>query len=347
MGQILKNWRVLIATSFALVLIVGSFMLARGVESPSLVQASTETALLQAIATKDSDNDGLPDWEEALYGTSPNVTDTFHLGMTDGAAVAKGLIVPKAIADIGVATSTRAVDSTIDYTAAGLTAPIEGTLTDAFAKKFFTLYLAAKQANGGNDLSEADTNTIENQALNSLAASITAAPDFKSARDLTISGSGTDALKAFAADAEAVFKKNASNATTNELVYLQHAVDNTDTTALAHLAAIAKSFRDSAAGLAALPVPQELAAADLALINAMMRISEIDNDFAGVNVDPLTAMLALQQFIQAELTLGEAFGDVGTIYATAGVVVPSGSPGATFVSAITNAATRQQAALNL
>src|SRR3990167_5251431 len=97
MGQILQNWRVITAILFSAVLIVGAFVLARGIESPSSAQASEETALLHAIATKDSDSDGLPDWEEALYGTDPHNQDSFHLGMSDGEAVAKGLIVPKAI----------------------------------------------------------------------------------------------------------------------------------------------------------------------------------------------------------------------------------------------------------
>ena len=91
---------------FSTVLVVGVYMFARSVESPSLAQASTEAALLQAIAAKDSDGDGLSDWEEQLYGTSPTTTDTFKLGMTDGEAVARGLVVPKAIADIPIATSS-------------------------------------------------------------------------------------------------------------------------------------------------------------------------------------------------------------------------------------------------
>ena len=132
MGQILQNWRVLIAAFFAAVLIIGSFMFARSVASTPIAQASTETALLQAIATRDSDGDGLPDWEEALYGTDPRITDTFKLGMTDGAAVAKGLIVPKAIADIRVTMSAP-----VSIGSDGLPPPpAEGTLTAAFAKNF-------------------------------------------------------------------------------------------------------------------------------------------------------------------------------------------------------------------
>ncbi|MFA6519285.1 MAG: hypothetical protein WCT41_00440 [Candidatus Paceibacterota bacterium] len=334
MGErILPHWRVLAATLFSAVLVVGAYILARGIESPSLAQASTETALLQAIASKDSDSDGLPDWEEALYGADPHATDTFHLGMTDGEAVAKGLIVPKAIADIQTVTSTGATSSNIDYAANGVAAPTEGSLTDAFSKNFFSLYVAAKQANGGADLTDAQIQDVENQALKALTTSVAPAPDFKSLRDLTISGGGAEALKAFAVDAEAIFLKNSTTATTSELVYLQYAVDNNDTVALTHLAAIAKAYRNGAAGLSALTVPRELAAQNLALVNALMRISEVINDFAHVNADPLTAMLALQQYLPASQALGKAFADIGDMYAAAGVTLPAGTPGALFLTA--------------
>jgi len=332
MGQILGNWRILAATLFSAVLVVGAYLFARGIESPPVAQASAETALLQAIAAKDSDGDGLPDWEEALYGTDPHNPDSFHLGMTDGDAVAKGLIVPKAIADIVVATSTLAANSTVNYSAEGLPSPAEGTLTDAFAKSFFTLYVSAKQANGGNDLSAADTSNLASQALSSLSSSVTATPDFKSLSALSTIGSGPAALKEFAVNAEAVFTKNKSNATTSEMVYLQYALAGDDTAALSHLASIAKAYRDSAAGLAAIPVPSELAADDTALVNAVMRVSRIIDGLAHLDTDPLTAMLSLQQYVPAAQALGKAFADVSDTYAAAGVMLPPGTPGASFVN---------------
>ncbi len=340
MGQIIRNWQVLAATLFSTVLVVGVYMLARSVESPRTAEASAESALLQAIATKDSDGDGLSDWEEALYGTSSTVTDTFKLGMADGAAVARGLIVPKATADIPIATSSP---STIGSDGLG-DAPAEGTLTAAFAKTFFTLYLAAKQANGGADLSESDMANVANEALNSLASVIAAAPDFKSAKDLTIQGAGAEALREFAVQAEAVLMKNTSGASKSEIFYLQDAVQNNDAEALTHMASIAKQYRDSAVGLAVLPVPAELAADHLALINAMMRVSGITTDFARVNVDPLATMLALKQYPQAVLALGTAFIHIGTIYKTVGISLPAGAPGASFVNLITDVANEQQAA---
>jgi hypothetical protein len=339
MGRILKNWRVLTAGLFAVVIIGGAYFLARDIENPQSAQASTETMLLKAIATKDSDNDGLTDWEESLYGTDPRVADSFNLGITDGQAVKQGLIVPKSIVNIRVATSSD-VSQYIDPSLPP--APAEGTLTDVFARNFLSLYLTAKQNAGDEDLSEDDLSNISNQALNSLSSAIAAAPDFKSAKDLTVSGSGADALRAFAASAEAVLMKNKSNATTSEIIYLQNALLNNDSNAFQYISSIAKVYRDSAVGLSVLPVPKELAQIDLALINAMMRMGEITSDFTRSSTDPLVAMLALQQYPQAAQSLGKVFIDIGGIYSVMGVTLSSGTPGASFVNVISDITTSQE-----
>jgi hypothetical protein len=338
MAQILPNWRVTLAVLFSAVIIVGSFVITRSVESPPTAQASAETALLQAIAAKDSDGDGLPDWEEALYGTDPHIVDTFHLGMTDGEAVAKGLIVPKAVADIKAVTSTS---TTVGVD--GLPPPAaEGTLTSAFSQKFLQLYISAKQANGGADLSSTDTANIAAQVMDSLNSTVVTAPDYKSGKDLTISGAGAAALTTFAADAQVVILKNAAKETTDEITYLGDAIENSDPVALTHLANIAKANRDTAVALAALPVPIELSADDLFLINSIMRVSEIVNDFAHEDSDPLTAMLALQQYLQATQNLWQAFANIHSDYSVAGVVLAPGTPGAAFVN-LTSTITALQA----
>ena len=338
-----SRWGVYTASIISLVLVFGTYILVKNSTHASVAEASAESALLEAIATKDSDGDGLTDWEEALYGTDPHITDSFKLGMTDGEAVARGLVVPKAIADIAVATS-----SPVSFDPDGLPPPpAEGTLTAAFTQHFVTLYLLAKEANGGADLSESDMANIANEALNSLSSVIGAAPDFKSANDLKVSGSGPEALKAFAAAAEAVLRKNTSTATKSEILYLQDAVEKNDATALPYIALIAKGYRDSAIGLSVLTVPQELVADVLTLVNAMIRISEITTDFARVNDDPLAAMLALGQYPAAVQSLGTAFMHIGTVYRESGVSLPSGAPGAPFVNLIEDMASEQAAAKTL
>lgn len=333
MEHVREHWRVLSATLFSSVLIVGVYLVVRDVRTPSLVQASTESALLQAIATKDSDGDGLPDWEESLYGADPRVTDSFYLGMTDGQAVSRGLVVPKAIAEIPMASSTASVDSE--------SPPTEDSLTATFAKIFFSLYLSAKQSSADGNLSEQDMQNVASNALKSLSSSIAPSPDFKFAKDLKISGSGVDAFKVFAISAEEVLSKRSSNARKSEVLYLQDAVEKNDTVALSFISTIAKSYRESAIGLSILPVPTELKEVNLVLINALMRLSKITDDFTRVGDDPLTTILAIQQYPQAILSVGNAFIRISRVYADAGIEIPAGTPGASFVNLIKNVSVSQ------
>lgn len=326
MGGSLLNWRTLSATALAVVLIGGSYLLARGVSTPPSAEASTESALLQAIASKDSDNDGLPDWEESLYGTNPDNPDSFNLGMTDGQAVAKGLIVPKAIANVPLATSTA---SSI---VPGAPAPAgSGTLTDEFAKSFFTLYLVAKQQNNGVALSQDQVSALADKAYTSLAANVTPAPDFKKASDLSTVLDSPDAYRTFAASAEAVFAAHTVHLPKSELIYLQDAVQNDDASAIGNIQKISGAYRDIATGLAALPVPSGLAGADLSLVNAMARISQAASDFAAVRTDPVATMFALETYPQTVIDFANGFQTIGQTYASQNISIPAGSPGAQFV----------------
>lgn len=338
--RIIENWRTLAATLFSIALVASVYVIVRGIESPPTATASTESALLKVIATKDTDGDGLSDWEEVLYGTDPRVVDTSNLGMTDGEAVARGLIVPLSIADIP---TTAASPSSLDSD--GLPpAPKEGTLTAAFAKTFFTLFVKAKQASGGADLSESQMDDVANQALSSLGTALDIAPDFKSAKDLVVSGSDVDTLKEFAVLAEAVLLKNGTNATKSEILYLKDVVEKGDVTALPQISSISKMYKDSAVGLAVLPVPKDLAESYLVLVNAMMRIHGITADFARVNDDPLVTILALKQYPQAVLDLANSFIRIGTVYKTASISLPAGTPGASFVNLVSDVAAEQKAA---
>jgi hypothetical protein len=336
MGQILRNWRVLVALIFSIALVVGSYVLVRGVGAPPLAVASTESELLKAIAERDSDGDSLTDWEEALYGTDPHKTDTRGLGMTDGEAVAKGLVVPKAIDDIQIPAS-----SDISYDEEGLPSPpAEGTLTDAFVKSFMTLYAAARSANGDTDLSTEQLQDIAAQSIAALSTLVVGAPDYKTAKDLKVSGSGESALTAFAADAEAVLKKHRNNAEKSEVEYLKAAVEQEDRSGFPYIESIAKSYRVGAVGLAALTVPVELEKDHLALVNAMMRLSEISSDFVRLYDDPLATIIALEQYPVVLQKMLSALKGIHTVYESQGIIIPPSTEGFAFLHLAEVASTR-------
>jgi hypothetical protein len=318
------------ALVFATALIASSYLFTRDITATPLAEASTESALLEAIAKKDTDGDGLTDWEEVLYGTNPKEIDTKGLGISDGEAVRKGLIIPKAISDAAVAPSVPGETDTD-----GLPPPpAEGTLTDAFVKSFMASYAAARQANDGEDLPQEELQAIAAESIASLSSLVVIAPDFKSQKDLRISGNGIDALMKFAQEAEAIVLQNTANAGKSEVLYLKDAIENDDASALEHIASISKAYRTVSASLAALTIPQELADEMLALINTSMRIGELSADFARVNDDPLATIVALEQYPQAVQQFAGAFVGLSQAYVNAGISLKKDEPGAAFVNAM-------------
>jgi hypothetical protein len=339
-GNIFKHWQISAAIVFSIVIITGAYITAHGVISPQVTHASTETELLKAIASKDSDSDGLPDWQESLYGTDPHNSDTFHLGMTDGEAVSRGLIVPKAITDIAVASSTKSASDIVDPSLPP--APKDGTLTAQFAQLFFTNFLSARQANGGVDLSESQLSDVAKQTMDTFTSTIKPAPDYKTLSDLNIVGSGAEAMKSFAIGAERILLTNTNDATTTDINYFKSGLIDGNDNAYDILLSIAKSYRGSAAGIAALPVPKELAKSSLDLINTLMRLSQIDVDFTKADTDPLVAILALQQYQTVVNAVAKAFVDVGGVFQAQNIAIPSGEPGALFANMAADVQRKQQ-----
>jgi len=328
----MRQWWVLSAILVSVLLIVGAYFLASGSLNAHRVDASSTDSLLQSIASRDSDHDGLPDWEEVLYGTNPHKADTRGLGMTDGEAVAKGLIVPKATANISTQTGQNSsVDSTLPN------APAEGTLTAAFAQNLFKLYMSAKQQNGGAPLSQKTIQNIALQAVDQLSKSITLKSDFKTLSDLHVSDSGDTALKTFAASADTVFRVNPSGAKQNELDYLKDALASSTSVTdvksdLKNIASISVMYKNIASGLSILPVPKEMTKADLGLINALAHIGDVIGDFTRINSDPITSIIAIKQYALAVQNLGQAFVNVHMVYADRHITIQPNKLGAMFIN---------------
>lgn len=338
MGRILEDWRLTLSTIFAVALIGGVYFFARDAEKPSDVQASPESALLQEMAMKDSTGDGLPDWEKVLYGIplDATTTDYFNLGMTDGEAVARGLIVPKAIADLPSPPAAAAKNTSINYAAIGLPTPSEGTLTDTFAKDFFALYLSTKQASGSGELTGAQVNALATESMNRFLENLAPATNFKTVADIKVSGTGPDALRAYAAAAETVIAAYIPRPrpAKNQIQYLQEYVNTNDAKILETLRAMAAFYRNAAAGLSVIAVPSEMAATHLALVNALARVGGEILDFSRIDRDPVAAMFALSQHSPTVAELGAAFADVARIFAAENIKLIPGTKGATFVNLI-------------
>lgn len=284
---------------------------------PSLFSArhadagSTRDLLVQ-YAAKDSDSDGLPDWQEDLYGTNPNNAHSVNPSVNDAEAVAKGLVQPRfkgATTSSADASSIPGVDTT------------PTTVTDQFAKQLFGQYLKTR---GSEAPSASDVATFVENAVADLSRSQTL-PDTYNLGQVHVSGTGPSALSSYAVRAENIIYKEEGN----ELEILAQAV-NGDAKALAQVNKIGIAYGVAGKSLIQSNVPKELAPSHLALANALMRMSDGLKDVSLINSDPLAAMLGLGNYSKAFDESLRALAAMNAVYVSEGVAPGAGDPGVRF-----------------
>jgi hypothetical protein len=74
---------VLVIAAAAVLFILATFLFSKKSEYKKADEVETESVLLGSVIYQDTDNDGLWDWEEALWGTDPKNPDTDGDGIRD------------------------------------------------------------------------------------------------------------------------------------------------------------------------------------------------------------------------------------------------------------------------
>ncbi|MDB5195138.1 MAG: hypothetical protein JWO84_322 [Parcubacteria group bacterium] len=291
------------------------------------VDAASTHDLLVSYAAKDTDGDVLPDWEEALYGTDPNNPHSVSATVTDGQAVAQGLVKPK----FASATTTPVSVASIPGTDSG-----PQTLTDQFARGLFSQYLS-KQDPNNPPTPEAIATFVEG-AVNDFVNS-QQIPDAYNRGQVQVVGSGPDALLSYAASAENVFAAHTVATDRGELEYYADAVEKNDLTALAQVKKIGAAYTAIAKGYIAVPVPKEAATPHLAVANALARLGSDITDMSTMQSDPLRSYLGLAKYEIDAPAFVQAMTSLEGVYASEQVVVPSGTGGSSFYSAMVSAST--------
>lgn len=299
-----------IALGIVCVLLAGSFFLSSrtGVQ---VVDAESTSELLASYAKKDTDGDGLPDWQEVIYGTDPADAHSADKTLTDKEAFEKGLLKPK------FETEVAATDL---GTVPGIKAGPE-TLTDKFAREFFTQYL---QGRGATQPTQEELLAFVNDSVDSLRAENVKKGTYTTAR---VNGTGPDALRAYAAAAEQTFAAYTITTEKSELLYLADAIDRNDANAKNQIVRIAGAYANIAKGLINVPVPTEAASAHIAVVNALARMGGVIEDMSMLDKDPLRAFVGIDAYQESVDGLVSALGNLYVIFAAEGVVIPEGNAG--------------------
>ncbi|HEX2792768.1 MAG TPA: thrombospondin type 3 repeat-containing protein [Candidatus Paceibacterota bacterium] len=305
---------IVIASVIAVLLVGGAYVLSGPIPFINTVGAESTEELLKAYAAKDTDGDGLPDWQEALYGTDPENPQSFQAGMTDGEAVAQGLLTPQPVA-------TAAEEVSDDFPG---TDAAPGSLTDQFAKRFFENYLLTR---GGTPPSEEQMLSFVQSAVNEISRSALYA-DAYSSRDMRISANGGKAgLGAYAAASERAFAENTVPADKDALSYFSDAIEGGDTEAYAQLQSMSDAYKGIASAMVEVPVPVETAATHLRIVNSLMHMSRTLADMAAMPTDPLRAMVGIGAYDERSKEMIRAFAALGEDFRLAGVSLSEGEEG--------------------
>ena len=320
MAYSIRTIGIVSASTFSLVLIAGAYAISGPLPfRTSIADAQSTHELLVSYASKDSDSDGLPDWEEALYGTDPNNAHSVNPNQTDREAVAQGLVKTS----FATATSTPVDGKSLGSIEAGPT-----TLTDQFAKTLFGQYLKTRGNSQRPPSSEEIARFVE-EGVKELKAGQSVQNTFNLGQ-VHVVGSGPDALLAYASDAEkAMAQSNIADEKT-ELDYFSDAVNNNDARAVTHVANYARAYGQMGKALMQINVPKEVASSHLALANALMHLSDSVLSMSMIQSDPLRAMLGMAEYKDDVTSVASVLKQVHVVFMAENVVPAVGDSGWSF-----------------
>jgi hypothetical protein len=291
-----------------------------------IAEAQSSEELLKEYAAKDTDTDGLPDWQEALYGTDPLNAESFKAGVKDGDAVAQGLVVPKV--------AVRPEEAPIDPDSISSIDTAPDSLTDRFSQTLLKQYLLNR---GTTPPSQEEILAFVQDGVASLSAEV-AAKEVYALKDVRSSGtSGVEALKAYAAQVDNAFGAHTVSAEKNELFYFSDAMKG-DATALKKIKDIGEAYANIADALMDIPVPQEAQRSHLAIANSLMQMSEVAGHMASMEEDPLRALMGIGLYRQIAERFVVSFAGMDGIFSARQVTIPAGTDGSEFVQVAREAA---------
>jgi hypothetical protein len=238
----------------------------------------------------DSDNDGLKDWEETLWGSDKNNADTDGDGTPDGAEI-------KASRNPLVKGPKDAINNKVASSISGTEpdAPEEKlTTTDKFTRDLFAAYMSMKQA--GKTL----TPEIENQLIESfIVRNAIGAPkntlylqtDFRINNDESAA-----ALKAYGNTMGDILSHNKTRTDKPELAVIEEALDAQDPNALAEIDSILSSYQKTLQEMRGVRVPISVAELHAKLATDLAGIIAGVEGMKKVFSDPAATLVALDSY---------------------------------------------------
>ena len=248
--------------------------------------------ILENLITKDTDLDGVLDWEEMLWGTNPDKKDTNDDGVSDSTEIAK-LKTSKEEYSFGDELGLGENNSETG----------ELTETDKFSREFFSTVTTLNQS-GVIDQATMDKlgESLAEKIKNSAPRKIFLLSDLKIIEDGSL-----QAIKNYNNALDNIRKKYPVE--TNAMDILQKFIvdENTvDVAVLSELDPIIEQTEKIVNELAKMSIPESIAPLHLDFLNGIERLVENLNDIQLYEVDVILALSAISQYEENITTLESA-----------------------------------------
>ncbi|MEK7088808.1 MAG: thrombospondin type 3 repeat-containing protein [Patescibacteria group bacterium] len=254
-----------------------------------------ENQTVADLIQKDTDGDGIPDWEEALWGTDPNKKITFN-DMPDVTYIENKKKELKIEQSVSVDTTNL-------------------TETEKFAREFFTSYSTMKSSG------QVDKNTI-NSFSNALGQKIVNPDLVDRYKDTDVKISSSDDINSkvkYYGDVKKLFKNYQSAGIGNELSIVSNGLASqssngttNSTDQYAKLSTIANAYQNFAEKIMMLDVPQSLTQYHLRIANNSNNTSISVANMGKIINDPIVGLSGLSQYQKYSDDLVKVVADLET-----------------------------------
>lgn len=273
-----------------------------GIEIYKNKQPASLSAALYQNAGKDTDNDGLRDWEEILWKTDPNNPDTDGDGTTDGDEISE----KRNPLIKGPDDELSSNDSQANNPA------MPKTLVDALGRQILTTTLVSKQT--GQTFNPEEIASAIIQDVNLLAEARESTYSFE---DIKVSSavSPEEIRKYGNSLAEIIITAHQDfELLEDEFVIIKEAAENNNQEKLKQLDNFVKGYDSIAQKIIQLPCPSKNIQAHLKLANTYNGLAiALKNIQTGFD-DPLLALVGIKQYQEKASLLNQSMSELNTYF---------------------------------
>ncbi|MBL7045307.1 MAG: hypothetical protein ISR98_01775 [Parcubacteria group bacterium] len=293
-----------------------------------LTEGLDKEAQIEALGNinkKDSDSDGLKDWEEALWNTDPQDSDTDDDGTKDGEEVELGRNPTIAGPD------DKYQDDPIIRKANPNVSNELLSETDKFSQDFLQNYLSLYDSNG--PLNENDKNNLINISIEDIVGKNISITNYTQT-DLNISQNiDSVSVKKYGNTLGEIILKH-SFETEDELTIFNRSVTNDDTREIEKLDPIINGYKNILKDSLALSVPVDAINEHITFVQSIASVTESIEGMRVIYTDPVRAIAGIGSYGQSTKSLKDAFDKMGSYFTNKGIIFSKYDKGYVVVNVI-------------